>query len=425
MKFHEALAALDAVPPAIADVSPPVSGQSSLWLINHHGTTDQFSDPLAPENAGKAGILHPRFVDADLSQFVFDETSDPAYDGDFKVRLFEGGVFTPRVAVPGSLRNPFWSPTLNVYSLTFATELNGRFWGFNPHAYCRPSTTTTRPPCQCTQRYPDMRVTISGVGTQSQCSQTGVNGSCAPLNRTWCLYFRNSALYQCSWVSDWPTWWPCGVQQYLQLSLNWPAPYFASGSAAPGDCQSAELVIGGVIAYRSNSFDPNTGGTFSLVAGNAITASCTSLPSTLTVSVSSNCTTTTTTTTSTTSTSTTTTSTTTLPPVCGVCWWVWQPGSPGYWQQAQNDCTAGCACVSPATAGTTNFQIATTSCAAPPTTTTTSTTTTAAPACGQCWWSWQGSYWAMVLDGCSGACGCQEPTFNGTTKYEMTLTDCA
>jgi hypothetical protein len=81
------------------------------------------------------------------------------------------------------------------------------------------------------------------------------------------------------------------------------------------------------------------------------------------VSVSSNCTTTTTTTTSTTTTSTSTTSTTTLPPVCGVCWWVWQPGPPGYWQQAQDDCTAGCACVPPATPGTTNFQIAVTSCA--------------------------------------------------------------
>jgi len=362
VKFHEALAALERNPvPAPTELH----GESTLWLVNVDSATTSASDPLATANSGKALVVGPGFVDVDLSQLVFDEGPNADLSGLVHRRAPQGGLKTPLVALPGLLRHAPFYPGLSYpqsYPFTFATELNGRFWGFNPHANCQTSTSTTRPPCQCTQRYQDMRVTLSGVGTKSQCSQAGVSGSCAPLNRTWCLYFRTSGLFQCSWVSDSASWWPCGVLQLLQLSLNWPAPYFASGSAAPGDCQSAELVIGGVIAYRSNSFNPNTGGTFSLVAGNAITANCTSLPSTLTVSVSSNCTTTTTTTTSTTTTSTSTTSTTTLPPVCGVCWWVWQPGTPGYWQKAQDDCTAGCACVPPATPGTTNFQIAVTSC---------------------------------------------------------------
>lgn len=379
MKFHEALAASQTGPATGVNASASVStkvaadiprelvqGEAEIWLVHADAAnlSTGSSDPLATGNTGKALIAGPAFVDVDLSQLVFDEGPNADPNGEIHLRSPQGGLSTPLVAMPALLRHAPFYPGLSypqAYPFTFATQLNGRWWGFNPHANCRTSTTTTRPPCNCTQRYNDLQVTISGVGTQPQCSGAGVAGSCNALNRTWCLYFQSTLGFQCTWASNSVTWWPCGVAQSLQLSLRFPSAYYPSGPATPSDCQSAELLIGGVVAYKSNAFSPSTGGTFTLVSGNQLVFTCTNLPATVTVSASANCTTTTTTTTSTTSTSTSTSTSTTPAPTCGQCYYTWFFSS---WFLQLNGCDAGsgCNCVEPPYNGQTQYELAITNC---------------------------------------------------------------
>lgn len=388
MKFHEALAAAQRghTPPR----REPVSQTNGVWLVNNSGLVNVAS-PLEVANHHKVWVRHPTFVDLDLGLVIAEDGTEASAGPYVAVRTpganeSSDGI-APRVAMPAfSGIGPTYSGGEQTYPFTFATRLNGQFWGFGPFFNCRTSTTTTPPPCSCSSVYPDMRVTVSGVteGTNGICTTVDPNAPtefCSRLNRTWCLYFRNSGT-KCSWLSN-KIQVPCPTISQLQLALVWPETL----QGCPGSgCTYATLKINGQTVWQSCDFDPLTGGTFTKITtspGFSAFFDCRTIPNTVTVSVASNCTTTTSTTTTTTTTSTssttgapttppplttstttTSTSSTTSAPFCGWCAYMWFGDDVG-WVPYSSSCRGVCVqCLLPSASAEFLYQIREGTCSA-------------------------------------------------------------
>lgn len=127
-------------------------------------------------------------------------------------------------------------------------------------------------------------------------------------------------------------------------------------------------------------------------------------------------------TTTTLTTSTTFTTTSTSCPTCcdGTCRWQWNVTNT-VWVLICSNCPVVCTCkIKPPYAGTSNNQTAETPCESTTSTTTTSTSTTSSTTtsttttlCGGCTLEWNGTFWFVITNACTGACICNAPTVGG------------
>ena len=202
-------------------------------------------------------------------------------------------------------------------NLTVTAASNDRFWGVHSlAALCTTTTSTTLPPCPCAGNHPDMRVTIAGIQSTNNTPCTLTNDSfCTAMNRTWCLlfvgldygwgpgriYYRDQYIPVCYWqgtISYGFCMFGSLYQGTVTVRISYPTPPFGPTDS----CNWATLTLDTAATYTCSNFDPNSGGTFTLFQNNNF---CASLPTSLTITAQSGCTTTT---------STTSTTSTTGPP---------------------------------------------------------------------------------------------------------------